>query len=93
MAYSRLPTALALLSSTTPLAVVGNRAPASQRDAWPHLLTPGMTISVRRIVQEHVPVNATRGQDDRVYVTDDNGVQYAFAYQSCKRWQVRLASL
>jgi hypothetical protein len=64
-----------------------------QRDAWPHLVTPGMTISVRQVVQELVLDNATRGQDNPVYVKDDDGVQHTFAYQSCKRWQVCLAPL
>ena len=59
-----------------------------QRDVWPRLVQPGMTILIRRNAEGDMADEGGRVQHGFVYVINSDGDQYAFAHQSCRNWQV-----
>ena len=57
-------------------------------DAWSRLVQPGITRSTRWDVEGDTADQGRQVQDGYVRVSNSDGVQYAFAYQSCRNWQV-----
>ena len=59
-----------------------------QRDAWSHLVEPGMTVTVQHAEMDHRIASAEPVQPNHIHVTSDDSIEYIFAYENCRNWSV-----